>query len=148
MRAKDYLKQIRELDLKAEEALRLVESCESDITRITPRYGGTPVMSSGTGDLSGPVAQLIGAQQRADAAIDRYVDLKERIVDMLLELPKADERKCLRLRYVDYRNNDGWRLTTWDAIAEEMHCSRRAVTDLHGAALVSFARLMEDHNGC
>lgn len=143
MTAKDKLRQIRRYDKKADEALRNLESVQADLTRITPRYGGAAVMSSDVADLSGGVARLIEAGRKADEAADSYAEAKALIVEMLLEIEDPDECKVLRLRYLDYRSNPGWRYTTWETIAEQLNRSKRGVTALHGAALQSFEKIMK-----
>ena len=141
---KDKLHSVRRYDLAAKEALAQYESILSDITRITPAYGGVHVKSSGGDDFSAGIERLREASSEALLRYRQYADAKAEAAEIIAAMGEwPDEMQCLRLRYLDYRSNAGWRLTSWDEVAERMSVSRRQATNIHGQALRHFAEIWD-----
>ena len=67
--------------------------------------------------------------------VNRLVDLKSRMIDMIHKLDSVDYQSVLELRYISYY--------TWEQIAAEMHYSLRWIYQLHGKALQAFEKIME-----
>lgn len=139
---KNKLHSVRRYDLAAEEARKGYESICSDITRITPAYGGVSVKSSASADFSDGLDRLRAAAVKALEDSNRYAAAKSDVVEIISAMGEwPDEMRCLRIRYLDYRSNAGWRLTSWDKVAERMGMSRRQATNIHGSALKHFAEI-------
>ena len=145
---KEKLYSVRKLDLAAEEAMLNYESINSDLLKVTPFYGGVHVKSgSNTADFSGGVDRLREAAERVLLRFDQYAAAKAEVVEIISAMDKwPDEMKCLRLRYLTYRENKNWRLLSWDEVAVRMCVSRRQVTNIHGQALQRFERIWKAKN--
>lgn len=140
---KDVLRSVRKYDCAAENAYQGYVSLRSEIFRLTPIYDGIHVKTgTNEADLAGGVARLEEAEENVLRCYDRYIDQKAHIEELIAKMgDHPDEMKCLRLRYLSYRENKGWRLTSWDEVAERMHVSRRQATNIHGQALRHFAQI-------
>ena len=142
---KDVLLSVRELDLAAENAILDYKSLESDIMRITPTYSGTKVRNgSKSSDLSGAVARLVKAKEKARRRAERYAAAKTEIIELIALMDDEDEAKCLRLKYLAYRERSDNRPLSWDAVADRMYMSRRKAITLHGRALIHFEKLWNE----
>lgn len=139
---KDKLCSVRKYDLAANEAEQNYETLRSAAVRITPTYGGVRVNGSAQrSDFSGSLDRLGEAARTVNQMVDRYVDALDEVSGIISEMDNPDEMKCLRLRYLSYRSNPGWRLTSWDEVAEQMCVSRRQATNIHGRALQHFEQI-------
>ena len=143
---KDLLRSVRKYDFAAENAYQGYASLRSEIFRLTPIYDGIHVKTSTNGaDLAGGVARLEEAGENVLLCYDRYAEKKAHIEELIAKMGDyPDEMKCLRLRYLSYRENKNWRLLSWDVIADRMHVSLRNATTIHGKALKIFEQLLNE----
>ena len=133
MKAKDYLKQIEILDkcidqkqIELDELHLLAESTGGI------QYG-EKVQTSSRGDaLERKVVKCVQLEQEIDEMIDRFVDLKHKIIDEIQELSEVKHIDVLFKRYVQYKS--------LEQIAVEMNYSYPYVRELHGYALADFER--------
>lgn len=144
---KDVLRSVRKYDFAAENAYQGYASLRSEIFRLTPIYDGIHVKTGTNGtDLAGGIARLEDAGKNVLRCYDRYIDQKAHIEELIARMgDHPDEMKCLRLRYLSYRENKNWRLLNWDVIADRMHVSRRNATTIHGKALRIFEALLKEN---
>lgn len=134
VKAKDYLKRIRQLDDAAKAAIASVESLSSDIERITPVYTDSKVKGVSM-DKEDAILRLIKAREKSIAAIDAYVDYKMRCLELIEQIPER-YRRVLVMRYVEY--------ASLKTIARKLYQSERGIKTLHGQALKEFEKVMED----
>lgn len=131
MTAKQYLGQAYKLnelidsDLKELEQLKVLSKSIS-----SPNLSGMP---SGTRKQEAPfvktVEKIIDLEKIIDAEIDRFVDLKREIRDVINMVSDNNQKLVLKLRYIQFLK--------WDAIASEMDLSLKQVHRIHNNALKS-----------
>lgn len=130
MTAKQYLRQ----------AYRLNELINSDLAELeqlkvlsrsvsSPNLSGMP--SSGTRKQEAPfvnaVMKIIELEKVIDAEIDRFVDLKKEIRDVINKVPDNSQKLVLKLRYIQFLK--------WESVAAEMDLSLKQVHRIHNGAL-------------
>lgn len=133
MRAKDYLKQVEILDKCIEQKqiecdeLRLLAGSTGGI-----QYGER-VQTSPNGDsLEKKIVKYVQLEQEINEMIDRFVDLKHKIIDQIQGLPEIKYIDVLFKRYVQYKS--------LEQIAVEMNYTYPYIRELHGYALANFER--------
>lgn len=66
-------------------------------------------------------------QDKINREIDRFIDLKAQMRDVIATVSDADEQMVLRYRYIHNM--------TWEQIGDELHVDRTTVFRWHNAAL-------------
>ena len=66
-------------------------------------------------------------QDKINREIDRFIDLKAQMRDVIATVSDADEQMVLRYRYIHNM--------TWEQIGDELHADRTTVFRWHNAAL-------------
>ena len=105
MKAKDYLKQIERLD-------KCIEQKQIECDELRLRAGSTGgiqygerVQTTPSGDaLEKKVVKYVQLEQEIDEMIDRFVDLKHKIIDEIQELSEVKHIDVLFKRYVQYKS--------------------------------------------
>lgn len=130
MDAKQYLKQ----------AYRLNELINSDLAELFQlRALSKSVSSLNLSDMfSGGsrntepafvrcIDKIIELEKAINAEVDRFVDLKKEIREVINQIPDDDQKLCLKLRYIQF--------SKWSAVADEMGLSLKQVHRIHNEAL-------------
>lgn len=132
MTAKQYLRQIRDLDNRAENYRRYYERCLRDIALLqSPRLDADKVQSSGSGaGFTAAVEKLVDMQAEANRWIDEYISMRDRIIGQIQEL-EFPYSAILFKRYVEYKD--------FMVVADELDYSYDWIIELHGTALIQFA---------
>jgi len=134
MRAKEYLRQIRKLDIKINQRIKEQGELRSRMFSI----GGSStdsvrVQESREGDkLSNAVSEYLDMEAEIDAMIDDLVNAKHRIIGEIQSLEDERYMQILYMRYVEYKH--------FYEIADELHYSLEHTIRLHGWALVQFEK--------
>jgi hypothetical protein len=133
MTAKQYLRQIRDLDNRAENYRRYYERCLRDIALLqSPRLDADKVQSSGSGaGFTAAVEKLVDMQAEANRRIDEYIDKRDMIIRQINEL-EYPYSAILFKRYYEYKD--------FMVIADELDYNYTWTLELHGTALQLFAR--------
>ena len=134
--AKGYLRKIELLDANINNRICDLQSLKSLVTKITATI--SPVCVSGTGNhdkLGDSVAKIIELQDEINRKIDKFVDLKREVSDLLEQIEDPDQVKVLHKRYFEYK--------PWEQIACEMNYSFRNVCYIHGKALQALEAVMK-----
>ena len=127
---------IREFLNEGRRAEELIESDIAELERlralaysIQAVTGGERVRSSrrSAANFTAVIEKIELVEERLNDEIDAYVDKKEEIRRVINSLTNADERLCLKLRYLDF--------CSWVDIAEKMAYSERQVYRLHDRAI-------------
>ncbi|MGN1369954.1 MAG: hypothetical protein ACI4WX_13875 [Aristaeellaceae bacterium] len=138
MKAKEYLLQLRKMDVMIDCKLEKRHHLMELATRITPTIKEDVVIGGGNHDrMTDAVDKLVDLEREINADIDRYVDLQREAEKLLDKLASTDRHKydVLYKRYVLDEK--------WENIAEEMgYSSVSSVYKMHGWALKSFENLM------
>lgn len=131
---KEYLRQLRRLEL-------CIEQRQEELNRLRELIGcnaidyGERVQTSPSAD-SIPNEVIRRAELEADISrkIERFLQLKHKIINEIQSLDNAVYVSILYKRYVEYKS--------LEEIAVEMNYSYRQVLRLHGMALQEFKRNM------
>lgn len=129
---KEYLRQLHRLEL-------CIEQRQEELNRLRELIGcnaidyGERVQTSPSAD-SIPNEVIRRAELEADISrkIERFLQLKHKIINEIQSLDNAVYVKILYMRYVEYKS--------LDEIAEKMNYSYRQVLRLHGTALKEFRK--------
>lgn len=129
---KEYLRQLRRLEA-------CIEQRQEELNRLRELIGcnaidyGERVQTSPSAD-SIPNEVIRRAELEADISrkIERFLQLKHKIINEIQSLDNAVYVKILYMRYVEYKS--------LDEIAEKMNYSYRQVLRLHGTALKEFRK--------
>lgn len=129
---KEYLRQLHRLEL-------CIEQRQEELNRLRELIGcnaidyGERIQTSPSAD-SIPNEVIRRAELEADISckIERFLQLKHKIINEIQSLDNAVYVKILYMRYVEYKS--------LDEIAEKMNYSYRQVLRLHGTALKEFRK--------
>ena len=139
MRAKDYLKQLRQLDKLIENKLAERDQWYAMATTVTQRLSGDRVQSSGNPQkMEDAILKLMEAEKEVDAAVDTFVDAKREILATITKLSATNETyyDVLHKIYVQYY--------TLDDVAEMYNNSRAWIDKTHGRALNIVQRIIDE----
>lgn len=131
MKAKEYLKQIEKLDKCIDQ-----KQIECDSLRLLAESNGSiqygeRVQTSPQGDtLEKKVVKYVQMEQEINDMIDRFVDLKHKIIDEIQGLSEVKHIDVLFKKYVQYKS--------LEQIAVEMNYSYDRIKHIHGYALQEF----------
>lgn len=132
MTAKQYLRQAYRLNDLINSDLEEIEQLKA-LSESVPSMNLSGMPSSGTRSTEAPfakcVAKIIDLEKIINDEIDRFVDLKKEIRDVINAVPKENERLVLRLRYIEFLK--------WDCVALRMDLSLKQVHRIHDDALKS-----------
>ena len=137
MTAKEYLRQIRDLDRDAKSALAYYDRLKADeVTLRSPRYDTDKVQASGSGaGFTAQADKVVDAYLRAQKAWDEYIDTRDKIVAQINALNQP-YRRILHMRFVEY---DTYRRL--DDIADEIAYSSKHTERLYRMALREFGMM-------
>lgn len=133
MRAKEYLRQARYLNIEINSKIREKEQCIHLLT-ASPVLQPDMVSSSKKTQPDERFAQIAQLGKEIDEDIDRLYTLKKDISTKIDMMNDALARSVIRDYYLNYMS--------WEAIAEEYNQSLRNVHYLHKRALEEFENLL------
>ena len=136
MTAKEYLNQSYWLDKSINNKLNTIMSLREIATKTTGVIKGDVV--SHTRNVHGMqdvIAKLVDLENELNSDIDRLVDLKREIVEIINEIREPSCKVVLEYRYLCY--------DTWDEIADKMHMHVRSVLRLQGKALKAVDAILQ-----
>lgn len=126
MTAKDYLSQARVLDQAINARLERIARLRALVNGRAARTDGMP--RGGTGiDWTDTVVKIDEMERALDKDIDRLIDLKREIAEVIAAVPDMRYRTLLEYRYLC-----GW---SWRRIARTMNYSEDWTRHAHGRAL-------------
>ncbi len=129
MKPTEYLHQAYRLDHKInsdiEELARLREmSVSISSPQLTERVQTSRLAEA---PFVRCVYKIRELEEKINAEVDLYVDLKREIRSVIEKVENTDEQMVLRYRYIHNM--------TWEQIGDELHADRSTVRRWHGAAL-------------
>jgi hypothetical protein len=138
MKAKEYLSKAYKLDYRIDCKLRQSEELRDLATRATAsihaeRVSGTKQRSP----MENAIVKLVDLEHEINADIDRLVDLKREIIDLIAKVENMDYQVLLENRYLNFM--------TWEAIAESMGFTVRNIYFMHGKALKEVDKILSLH---
>lgn len=137
MTAKEYLAQGKHLDERINAKIQQLDALNNLAKRATSTLDGMPSRCiGGRSKLEDVVCKIVDLQNEINADIDKLVDTKAEITDVIRQVKNEDYRNLLELRYLCFKE--------WEQMAEEMHYSLRWTYALHGRALAAVERILEE----
>ncbi|MDY5347949.1 MAG: hypothetical protein SPG80_00170 [Candidatus Ventricola sp.] len=132
MTARDYLSQARVLDQAINARLERIARLRALVSGRAARTDGMPRGSAGSAgstffDWTDTVVKIDEMERALDKDIDRLIDLKREIAEVIAAVPDMRYRTLLEYRYLC-----GW---SWARIARAMHYGEDWVRHAHGWAL-------------
>lgn len=132
MTARDYLSQARVLDQAIDARLERIARLRALVSGRAARTDGMPRGGTGSAgstffDWTDTVVKIDEMERALDKDIDRLIDLKREIAEVIAAVPDMRYRTLLEYRYLC-----GW---SWARIARAMHYGEDWVRHAHGWAL-------------
>lgn len=132
MTARDYLSQARVLDQAINARLERIARLLALVSGRAARTDGMPRGGAGSAgstffDWTETVLKIDEMERALDRDIDRLIDLKREIAEVIAAVPDMRYRTLLEYRYLC-----GW---SWARIARAMHYGEDWVRHAHGWAL-------------
>ena len=134
MTAKEYLRQLWNLDREIEIKYRELEELRAQVgIKAQPDPNENVGHSGSTSDPVSDIAvRIVQMEHRINRKIDRLINLKRKITAQIDGMENRNYRMVLTCRYV--------LMQTWDDVAESVGYERRQCIRIHGMALQEFAR--------
>ena len=133
MTAKDYLKDIRKLDLE-------IQTLQEQISLLRKNAEGLRAMElsdmpkGGKGkDLSDYVAEITDLQMVCVQHVSELIMKKQEAIERIMGIDGSELRNVLLLRYIQ--------CLEWDEIADRLQYNLRTIFRLHGEALKEFGEV-------
>ena len=128
MTAKEYLNQAYWLDRQINSKLEQLSALRDMATKTTSIMSDYVVSRTrNVHSMQDVIAKIIDMQVEVNADIDRLVDLKRDIMQVVKAVDDPELQTLLELRYLCFKD--------WPDIACEMHCSESNVYKVHSRAL-------------
>ena len=128
MTVKEYLDQAFRLDQRINSKVEQVASLNTLATKCTTVLTGMPRNPSHSVSTTVDIIEkIVDMQVEINKDIDRLVDLKREIVQVIKSVTDTEFQTLLELRYLCFK--------PWEQIAVEMGYDLRYVFKLHGQAL-------------
>ena len=139
MTAKEYLRQLWNLDREIEIKYRELEELRAQVGIKAQPDPNENVGHSG--NVSDPVSdvavRIVQMEHRINRKIDRLINLKRKISDQIDGMENRNYRMILTCRYV--------LMQTWDDVADSVGYSIQNCYIIHGKALQEFYNLYLKH---
>ncbi len=124
MQTKEYMLKAFRLNELIESNLRELDNLREMSTYLSGKMTNEKVQSSNRSDtVANAVIKIIQLEQEINKDIDRLIDLKKEVRDIVEKVESDNEKLLLRLRYIEY--------LSWEEVAEKMNYSLRWVYKLN-----------------
>ena len=132
MTAKEYLRQLWNLDREIEIKYRELEELRAQVgIKAQPDPNENVGHSGNTSDpVSDMAVRIVQMEHRINRKIDRLINLKRKISDQIDGMENRNYRMILTCRYV--------LMQTWDDVADSVGYSIQNCYIIHGKALQEF----------
>lgn len=138
MKAKEYLQQLKKLNVLIENKLIEIEQWKSIATGTTACSDGERVQSSSSQQkMADAVAKYLDIQSELDADVDRFIDTKMDVIRTIEEL-EPTEYDLLHMVYVQF--------LTLDDVAAKYDKSYSWATSVKGRALKQVQRILDERD--
>lgn len=145
MQATEYLNKPRELDNEVEKCRGKELELWAAITRTTQLSDGMPHVTSDPDKITVNVQKLMEARERTNAAIDRYVDVKQDVIEHIKMLSKK-QYDVLYWLYIKKRTKrkPGQKLYfTWSEVAEHLGCTEQNIQKLRTKGIENLQKILD-----
>lgn len=137
--AKAFLQQVKLYDAHIHNKLEEIARLDALATKITSTLKPDVVSGGGNHDKVGDVASAIAdLKDEYYQTVFAYKKLKKQVENVLAQMDDPDEIDVLYKLYF-FRES-------WEQIATEMHMTARNAQKIHGSALVSVRKILENES--
>ena len=135
MTAKQFLLQAQGIDKQIKNKLKQIESLRSLAERATSTISPMPHSpAQNTRRMEGTIVKMLDLENEINVSIDKLLDTKRKVVEVIDLLPKVEHRAVLEHRYICGK--------TWEKIASEMAYNERSVRRFHKKALCEIEKIL------
>ena len=135
MTAKEYLLQVKKLDMMISNKLQEVEHWKCIATSTTTSGDGERVQASGSQQkMADAVAKYMDIERDINAAIDELVDRRQEIIQTIEQLP-VTEYDILHKVYIQGKN--------FSVVADGYDKTYSWVTTVHGRGLMHLQNILD-----
>lgn len=141
----EYLNQAKRLDSLIENKREEERELWALATSMSQNSDGMPHGSSDPDKMTNIVQKIIAARERTNAAIDKYVDAKQDIINHLEMLPKKqyDVLYWLYIKKREKRQPGQKWYYTWSEVAENLGCSEENIRKTRRRAIKNLQKILE-----
>ena len=142
MNSKEYFEQAYRLNEEIDCKIAQLAVLNALATKTTSALSGMPHAAGQEGSkLEDTIVKIVDLQEEINAEIDRLVDLKGGIGQMIALVEDKDQRLILELRYLC--------MATWSEIAAKCNLSERHTKRIHSMALKALdEKIFPDSESC
>lgn len=139
--AQAYLEQVEKYDSIIKNKLIEQQQWRDIALGITANMEGERVQSSGTqSKMADAVGRCVDMEAEIDSLVDKLVDLKKEVLQVIEGLHSTMQYNVLHLKYIQYKE-------FWE-IADKYGKDYSWATTLHGRALKNVQRILEEKRQC
>lgn len=137
MTAREYLEQAYRLNERIDCKLTQLSQLKDMATNITSNLSDVCVQKTHNDHkLEDTIVKIVEQEKEINAEIDAMVDLKDEIKRTIEKVPSVEQRLVLEERYLCFRS--------WEKIATHMSYGIRWVYKIHGKALATVEKILEE----
>jgi len=138
MKAKEYLSQAYRLDKRIDSKIDQLGSLNELATKCTSNLSGMPkAPNHGGSTMEDTIVKIVDLQEKIAQDIDRLVDTKFELSQVIKAVDDIDCQLLLEGRYLCYKS--------WEQIAVELGFRLRHVYEVHSAALNKVEKILAAH---
>ena len=131
--AKEYFAQIRKTDRLIHRLDSTIATLRSSLTSTGSQLKQDKVQTSGPKNtLEETITKIIDLEAKINARIDELVSMKKEAFSMISKIPDLDQQNVLIGRYIQ--------LKKWEDLAAEFEYTTQWLFEIHGKALLAFAK--------
>lgn len=139
MNAKEYLSQARFLDVRIDAKIRQVTRLNELATKCTSTISDMPRNPSPSqSTMEEAICKIIDLEAEINRDIDRLVDLKREISNVIKNIDSSEEQVLLKKRYLCFES--------WEQIALDMGYSVQHIFRLHDKSIKKILVPMKDES--
>lgn len=135
--AKAFLKQVEKLDMLITNKLIEKQQWKDIALGITANMDGERVQSSGSkSKMADALNRCVDTETEIDSLVDRLVDLKKRVTEVIERLESPTEYNVLHMRYIQFKS--------LQEIADRYGKEYGWATTTHGRALANVQKVLDE----
>lgn len=135
MTAKEYLRQIRAIEMTLKSLEEEIMTLETRARKVTSSWQSDPVQTTSSGDgMANVVIKIIEKKKEYENMWGKLIDKRTECEKLLLKMNNPLHYTILFEYYIKGKN--------WDQVSESIHFSTSYIKSQHGWALLDFEKVM------
>lgn len=141
MDAKEFLSQVKKLDLMIRNKLIEKQQWKDIALGITSNTEGEKVQSSGSqSKMADAIAKCVDMEAEIDRLVDKLIDTKKEVIQTIEQLDSPTQYNVLHMIYIQDK--------TLQEVADEYNMSYDWAATTHGRALKNVREIREKTKAC